>query len=178
MVSYLNEKNEPLPFLICCSWSVFENMMNEATDFTGENFETYSDFEDFFNTNQNSIKELLSNKQQKDLIEDLEEKMGRSFMSEIKLNTKFFFWDEYIGVFVHKIYGNIQLLNEISNFIEKWNKNRKLKHEDDNGFDNEAMFINVQHFIDFCSIEDRLILKDMGISFSQLKKSYNIHLEK
>ena len=152
-------------------------MMETTSSSFNIEFEDYSDFEEKFIKNKFLIKEFLE-KKQADLITDIKKSISEASDKNNNINiiTKFFYFEDYIGLFLHKITGNEKELKQIISYVNNLIKLKKEKEgEEYSGMLDNTDIIDLQFFLNKESYYDSKILKDLNINYQQLSKQPQIY---
>ena len=154
-------------------------MMETAESKLNKEYEDYSDFTDEFDKeeklidNKFSIKELIENIQHSNLFRIFQQNKN------LKIITKYFYMEGYIGLFLHKIIASEKELQKIISYVNNVIKiNKEKQGEDYSGMFENIDIIDLQFFLSPESFYNKKVLKDLNIKYEQLSKEpqiYNSH---
>jgi len=111
-------------FYLCIGCGIPIELMMEATEEAGKSwwenheYHTYSDWDDFFIANIDSLLPLVNEKMRKVLIDELR-KFGftQRKIDALKFSCSFFAIEDYIGVFTAKISGTKETISELIKLV-------------------------------------------------------------
>ena len=153
--------------------------METAESKLNKEYKDYSDFTDEFDKeeklidNKFSIKELIENIQHSNLFRIFQKNKN------LKIITKYFYMEGYIGLFLHKIIASEKELQKIISYVNNVIKINKEKQGGDySGMFENIDIIDLQFFLSPESFYNKKVLKDLNIKYEQLSKEpqiYNSH---
>tara|TARA_B110000967_G_C18320508_1_gene287276 strand:- start:87 stop:443 length:357 start_codon:yes stop_codon:yes gene_type:complete len=101
---------------------------------------------------------------------------GLEIMMETTSSSFNIEFEDYIGLFLHKITGNEKELKQIISYVNNLIKLKKEKEgEEYSGMLDNTDIIDLQFFLNKESYYDSKILKDLNINYQQLSKQPQIY---
>ena len=159
-------------------------MMEAAESKLNKKYQDYQDFLDEFDKEEKLIDNKIS-------IKELIEIIKHSYLNKLfikknfytlqqdkdfKIITKFFYMEDYKGLFLHKIIAGEKRLREITNYINNLIKvSKEIEGENYSGMFEDIDIIDLQFFLSSENFYDRKILKALNIKYEQLSKEPQIY---
>jgi len=130
-------------FTIIQSWALIDVIMEIAEEKCDLQFTDHSHFTEGFFNKELVIMRTIEEWQEAQVISDILRSLGTDVISEVSITTNFLNLVGYEAVFIHKVVGHKSLVGKLANFLNNWNRHRRLVNSEEySGNDSEVRFVD------------------------------------